>query len=117
MTHTTFLFRWYATSTLVVLVLFPLYIAWPQIAASFSMSSWRFTDNLLLLAMGLFLVIGMSFLWRLAGALGRSGAACIACSMLLGPIGLVIVLAVMANIVRARGSKTKAEIERDSSCR
>jgi len=105
MTQATFLFRWYAASTLVVLVLFPLYIAWPQFAANLGAPNWHLTDNLLLWAMGLFLVVGMFFLWRLAGVLGKSSAVCVACSVLLGPIGLVIVLAVMASIVRARGSK------------
>jgi len=54
--------------------------------------------------MALALVPGMFFLWRLAGALGRDRTTCMLCSIVFGPVGLAIVFAVLASIVRSRNS-------------
>lgn len=95
------LYRWYAGTMLAVFALIVSFVASAFYAPDLPMLGDHHIGDFVFWLMGLVLIASMVFLWRLAEALGRSGAAWVFCSVFFAPIGLIVAFAVMLVVVNS----------------
>ncbi len=96
-----YLYTWYSLTLAMAVILLLIFVANVIYVPVLPMIGDHPIGDFVFWLMGVFLIASMSFLWRLADSLGRSGVLWVLGSIVFAPLGLLVAYAIMVVVVRS----------------